>query len=92
MFQVDKNILITGIHRSGSTFVGKIVSQANDIYYIQEPFNKYGGVKGVDVWFKYLSEDYSDLKYDQIIKNIINLDKIKYKRNYISLENINFYI
>ena len=34
-----KPILITGSHRSGSTWVGKIVAEAPSVIYIHEPFN-----------------------------------------------------
>ncbi len=32
-------ILVTGVHRSGTTFVGQMLSQAPEAKYIQEPFN-----------------------------------------------------
>ncbi len=34
-----KPILITGSHRSGTTWVGKVIAQNDNIKYIQEPFN-----------------------------------------------------
>ena len=34
-----KPILITGSHRSGSTWVGKTIAFSHDVGYIQEPFN-----------------------------------------------------
>ena len=33
------HILVTGSHRSGSTWLGKMIAQARDIYYISEIFN-----------------------------------------------------
>lgn len=32
-------ILVTGSHRSGTTWVGRMIAQSRDIYYIHEPFN-----------------------------------------------------
>lgn len=36
---MPKPILVTGAHRSGSTWIGNIISSAKNVYYIQEPFN-----------------------------------------------------
>ncbi len=36
---MKKPILVTGSHRSGSTWVGKVLSQSPDVFYIHEPFN-----------------------------------------------------
>lgn len=51
----NKNILITGSHRSGTTWVGKTISQHHRICYIQEPFhvsnpNRFMGLK-LNTWF-----------------------------------------
>jgi hypothetical protein len=35
----NKHILVTGSHRSGTTWIGRTVSQHSAINYIQEPFN-----------------------------------------------------
>ncbi|MDX2361734.1 MAG: sulfotransferase [Crocinitomicaceae bacterium] len=37
---MKRPILVTGSHRSGSTWVGKIISESKDVQYIHEPFNK----------------------------------------------------
>ena len=34
-----KPILVTGIHRSGSTWVGKVLAKSSSVCYIHEPFN-----------------------------------------------------
>jgi hypothetical protein len=36
---VKKRILITGSHRSGTTWLAKVISASRDVYYITEPFN-----------------------------------------------------
>ncbi|MDC8006295.1 sulfotransferase domain-containing protein [Aureisphaera galaxeae] len=52
-----KSILITGAHRSGSTWAGKIVSASPKVRYVHEPFNP--GRTGVKppftTWFQHLS-------------------------------------
>ena len=51
-----KPILVTGTHRSGSTWVGKMISFSPDVGYIHEPFNPNHrrGVLDIrwDYWFK----------------------------------------
>ena len=49
-------ILVTGAHRSGSTFVGKMLAAHPEIGYINEPFNKDFGLEDIPCWFFYLKE------------------------------------
>jgi hypothetical protein len=42
-----KALLVTGMHRSGTTFVGKILSEAPGTVSLHEPFNKDFGIRGV---------------------------------------------
>jgi hypothetical protein len=37
---LKENILVTGSHRSGTTWVGQVIASAKNIRYIEEPFNK----------------------------------------------------
>ncbi|WP_179374546.1 sulfotransferase domain-containing protein [Winogradskyella wichelsiae] len=36
---IKQPILVTGIHRSGSTWIGKVISSSSEVKYIHEPFN-----------------------------------------------------
>ncbi len=49
-------ILVTGSIRSGSTFVGKMLSASRKVGYIHEPFNKDFGLKEIDRWFLYITK------------------------------------
>ena len=75
----NKPILITGCHRSGTTWIGKTIAYSNNIIYIGEPFNpnlsKRGGICGFKFknWFEYISEENQDQYYTPILK-MINLD------------------
>ncbi|MBX2826548.1 MAG: sulfotransferase [Flavobacteriaceae bacterium] len=53
-----KPILVTGAHRSGSTWVGKIVNASPLIRYVHEPFNpeRPRPQPPFGVWFKYFNE------------------------------------
>jgi len=43
-----RGIVVTGMHRSGTTFVGEILKRYNNTSLIHEPFNREYGLKGLD--------------------------------------------
>lgn len=53
-----KPILVTGAHRSGSTWVGRMIARSPEVGYIREPFNRHHrpGVCAArfDYWFPYI--------------------------------------
>ncbi len=63
-------ILVTGPHRSGSTWVGKMIASSPDVEYIHEPFNidPRSGICGgqFDNWFAYVCETNSSAYYDYL--------------------------
>ncbi len=68
-------ILITGAHRSGSTWVGQMVGKSEDVCYVFEPFNKDFG-PGVcrsvfDTWYPYVTEE-NETPYRECISEILN--------------------
>jgi len=60
---MPEHVLVTGSMRSGTTFVGNVLSQYRDLFYLHEPFNKVWGVQGVQHWFPYAHDanSYADL-------------------------------
>ncbi len=56
----QKPILVTGSHRSGTSFTGKILSLDKSISYISEPFNKSNrnGTRtfNVNFWYQFINE------------------------------------
>ncbi|MEA3266442.1 MAG: sulfotransferase, partial [Candidatus Fermentibacteria bacterium] len=76
---LNRHILITGIHRSGTTFVGKMLSMAPGVGYIQEPFNPDLGVEGIDLWYPYIRKDIACEKYYTNIVNLILSGQAKYR-------------
>lgn len=66
-------ILVTGTHRSGSTFVGKMLSLNSNVAYIQEPFNKGYGLKAFNTDFKYITEHNIDKKRLNLLSDLIEL-------------------
>ena len=63
-------ILITGSHRSGSTWVGKIISTDPSVGYVQEPFHirHSPGICGAkfDYWFTYVTKENESVYYEDI--------------------------
>ena len=79
IFKINKRpILITGSHRSGSTWVGKIISESPSVVYIHEPFNiEYKPARGINnvcsqYWFTYISYE-NEYLYYQKINDIVKL-------------------
>lgn len=72
-------ILVTGIHRSGSTFVGKMLSLNKNVAYIQEPFNKDYGLKLFNINFKYLKENHTDDAIQEALDQLLTLKKADYR-------------
>ena len=63
-------ILITGAHRSGTTWVAKIICSSPGIQYVHEPFNV--DYKGHDIrpdhWFQYITRENEAPFYEHIKK------------------------
>jgi len=67
-------ILVTGAHRSGSTWVGKMLGKSRQLCYIFEPFNIHFG-PGIcrsvfDTWFPYVTRENESGYYDCIYQTI----------------------
>lgn len=74
----QKGILVTGSHRSGSTWVGKMLSLSSSIGYIHEPFNierrRFGICRAkFQHWFFYVTEENESTFY-QPIKDTLDLN------------------
>lgn len=64
-------ILVTGSHRSGTTWVGKMLSFSRSVGYINEPFNIQWCRPGIcsakfDHWFPYITKENESIFYDHI--------------------------
>jgi hypothetical protein len=73
----SKPILVTGSHRSGSTWTGKIIATAPHVGYIHEPFNAGTNTSAnpnpPDYWFKYIcAENQQD--YYAALNRILHYD------------------
>src|SRR3954447_20442649 len=50
---MNKNILVTGAPRSGTTYVGKVLEKTNSYTYFHEPFRIDHGIVGINHRFPY---------------------------------------
>lgn len=65
--------VICGLHRSGTTFVGKLLSRAAIGQVIVEPSNPLWGVLGVPMWYPYLEQGQnSNLEVKQLYEDLVN--------------------
>lgn len=44
-------IVVSGMHRSGTTFTGKVLAALPQLSYVHEPFNPHVGIRSVEVMF-----------------------------------------
>lgn len=69
-----KPILVTGAHRSGTTWVGRMIATSPSVVYIHEPFSLHRDTRGwntqFDYWFTYVCEQNNN-DYYQYIKDTI---------------------
>lgn len=68
-----KNILVTGSHRSGSTWTGKMLSLNDGTRYIHEPFHfaPNNPKNPTKYWFEYISSE-TDADRQEVFQNYIN--------------------
>lgn len=91
---LDNWVFVTGVPRSGTTFVGMNLSIPKEVDYIHEPFNPMCGIpefrKGTQNWYRYLSgsANSEEKLYQQGIQSVfdysINLKKLVSQKDTLS--------
>ncbi|NEQ55044.1 MAG: hypothetical protein F6K11_33795, partial [Leptolyngbya sp. SIO3F4] len=74
-FPIEKWIFVTGAIRSGTTFVGKILSLPLEVDYIHEPFNPQCGIPGVNLGHRYIPANLAQAEshpYHPLAQSIFN--------------------
>lgn len=88
-----KPVVICGLHRSGTTYVGRILSLADSTYVLHEPFNPVWGLEYAPSTYTYWTKDNTNSDADEIVckamafygkfvkptSNKRGLQKIRYK-------------
>src|SRR5262245_50878268 len=54
--ETNRGILITGSHRSGTTWVGRMIASHPRVVYLSEPFNREQALLPVRHWFHLVTE------------------------------------
>lgn len=78
----DKPILVTGSHRSGTTWVGRTLAEAGDIYYVNEPFNVDFPLDGthlkVETWFAHFASSHQQTAIHNAVSTTIKWPAWRY--------------
>lgn len=81
----NKAILVTGSHRSGSTWAGKVLSYAQNTTYIHEPFNidiSHGLVNSpLKYWYEYIGDENAS-QYKASIDQLLKLKGPTFKEHF----------
>lgn len=65
-------LLVTGSHRSGSTWIGKVIEKSNEFVYLNEPTSLNdipGSILSINYWFQYIQNRDRDLIQELISLN-----------------------
>lgn len=73
---VGNMIIVTGLHRSGTTFMGELIARATSAAVINEPLNVGEGIKEAKNW--YYNEDNLFTSFEQYRSSLRSLN-LKYK-------------
>jgi len=73
---MNRTILVTGSHRSGTTWVGRLLAQKSSVAYVDEPFrpDQRSGIfdAGIDHWFAY-APDYDEGRIRRELRRLLTL-------------------
>jgi len=79
-FDVHKPLLVTGTHRSGSTWIGRVIEKSNKFTYLEEPMNLNNTEHAIGCfkyWFQYLTSKDTDLINKLQLLNVNSIKKGK---------------
>lgn len=69
-----KPIIVTGSHRSGTTWVGKVLTLSPKVRYVHEPFNiDEARINPLNYWFEYVGENSPKEQQEKIYTYILEL-------------------
>jgi len=72
--------LITGAHRSGTTWIGRALSLSHEVAVLHEPFNYHNGLEGIPRWYPTIINDQEKHSIAKIFQAIFE-GKARYLRN-----------
>src|SRR5690606_40613251 len=82
---MKRKIVIMGTRRSGSTFIGKLLTNSSNAFaYVEEPFNPVRGIKNLNhLWYPYINQGnhHSIVKTD--LQKLLDLKSVKFKNSIV---------
>ncbi|QHS23496.1 sulfotransferase family protein [Virgibacillus sp. MSP4-1] len=67
-----RRLLVTGSHRSGSTFIGQMLSISSKVDYLYEPFNPRHGLEDINKHYLYLKNGMpNENEYRRLVNNFL---------------------
>ena len=87
MNNIKKPIIISGIPRSGTTPLGRILSSIEDFSMIYEPFNLNQGIKDIQFNYPYPGKNISVKQFQSIFNNLIQF-RSSFKKGYLKNDSI----
>lgn len=64
--------IVSGIHRSGTTWLGRVLERCEDVAVLHEPFNKDVGLRGLPCWYPYLDEHGPVTPEQEIVVKVVD--------------------
>ena len=86
MKNIKKPIIISGIPRSGTTPLGKVLSSIEGFSMIYEPFNVNQGINDIDFNYPYPGKNISVKEFQSIFNKLIHF-KSSFKKGYLKHDN-----
>lgn len=68
----QRPLLVTGSHRSGSTWIGKVIEKSNEYIYLEEPTSLNdipGSLSSINYWFQYIQTNDENMVKDLLTLN-----------------------
>ena len=87
MNNIKKPIIISGIPRSGTTALGRILSSIEGFSMIYEPFNLNQGIKDIQFNYPYPGKNISVKQFQSIFNNLIQF-RSSFKKGYLKNDSI----
>tara|TARA_B100001093_G_scaffold302025_1_gene288075 strand:+ start:3650 stop:4549 length:900 start_codon:yes stop_codon:yes gene_type:complete len=87
MKNFEKPIIISGMPRTGTTPLGRILSSLDDFSMIYEPFNAKQGITSIDFNYPFPGNNISEIRFNSIFNDLIYL-KSKFKTGILTTDSI----
>lgn len=83
---MKRKIVIMGTRRSGSTFIGKLLTNSSNAFaYVEEPFNPVRGIKNLNhLWYPYINQENQNSLVKTDLEKLLDLKSVKFKNSIVN--------